>query len=193
MTHNQATGSVGQRHPGRRRFMVAVSATVIAVAALSGCGFHLQGASPLPRGVSAMNVTYHNNYRVGDPPLVTDLRQRLREQGLLGDSDAPAQLNIRSIQDPVRVVSVSPLDAGASELSLTTRVVFDYAVNGVSQIKGQTLSETRDYTVNDTQRLASESQRRDLLRAMHQDLANLILLRIAEANHRLVKLHGHAS
>ncbi len=167
----------------------------VATIALSGCGFHLQGDSPLPPDIGAMGVTYSSRYRVGDPPLVTTLRQRLRERGLLGAAGASAQLYIHSIDNQQRVLSVSPIDGDVAEYALTTQVVFDYRVNDAPRMANQTLSVTRDYSFNDTQRLATESERRDLLTAMQKELAHLVLLRIAEVDHRVTNGHatkGHA-
>ena len=175
---------------GRRRCFVCL--TLLAWA-LAGCGFHLQGNSPLPQGINAMDVTYTDNYRAGEPPLVTDLRQRLRERGVLGGDSAPAKLHIRNIENQQAVVAVSPIDGRASEYALTARAVFDYSVNGADQLSGQRMSVTRDYSFNDTERLAAESEQRDLLESMHQELANLILLRIAEVNGRLAPSRPRSS
>ena len=160
---------------------------------LAGCGFHLQGNSPLPEGIDAMDVTYSDDYRAGEPPLVTDLRQRLRERGVLGESDAPARLHIRNVENQQAILTVSPVDGRVSEYELTARAVFDYSVNGADQLSGQQMSITRDYSFNDTERLAAEAEQRDLLESMQQELANLILLRIAEINGRLAPLQSRSS
>lgn len=162
----------------------AVCALFFAVM-LAGCGFHMQGATPLPKGIDAMHVSYHNDYRVGDPPVVSALKQRLRRQHLLGNMDAAAQLEIASIQTTQRVVSVSPVNGDAAEVAVTMRVVFNYSVNGADQLSGETLSATRNYSIDDTQRLSSEEQRDQLLSDMQQNLANLILERVAQSNRKL--------
>lgn len=170
--------------PGHRTWLRLLAALAVLVS-LSGCGFHLQGASPLPSGVERMQVRYSDDYRVGDPPLVETLAQRLRERGVLGESDAAARLDIAEIDNHQRIVSVSPRDGRVAEYELTTRVRFDYSVNGATQLSGETLSVTRNYSFDDTERLAAEAEQRDLLTSMHRELADLILLRIADANDRL--------
>ncbi|WP_424821337.1 LPS assembly lipoprotein LptE [Salinisphaera sp.] len=167
------------------RSRAARVSAMLALLALAGCGFHLQGASPLPAGISSVHVSYHDNYRVGDPPLVSALKQRLRRQHLLGDIDAPAELRIVRVENSQRIVSVSPVDGNVAEYALTTRVVFNYSVNGAEQLSGATLSTTRDYSVSATQRLSSEGEHDQLLSQMQHDLANLILERMAEANDKL--------
>lgn len=132
-----------------------------------------------------MHVSYSNDYRVGDPPVVTALKQRLRRQHLLGDVDAPAQLDIVNVENSQRIVSVSPVDGNAAEYALTTQVVFNYSVNGAEQLSGETLSTTRDYSVSGTQPLSSEGERDQLLTEMQKNLANMIFERIAQTNDKL--------
>lgn len=153
---------------------------------LSGCGFHLQGKSPLPDGVNSMYVSYSDNYRVETPPLVTTLRERLRRQDLLGDSDAPAQLVIHGLTNSQRLMSVSPVDSDAAEYQLTSTVRFSYRVNGADQLSDQKLSASRNYSVDQNQRLSSDSEQQSLLTSMQKQLANLIFIRIARANGKLV-------
>lgn len=177
-----------QQTHARHRFVApsVLSLVILAMLALAGCGFHLQGASPLPAGIDSMYVDYNDDYRVGAPPLVETLQQRLREQGLLGEVDAPARLDIQRIDNRQRIVSVSPIDGRVAEYELTTRAVFDYSVNGATQLSNETLSVTRNYSFDDTERLAAEAEQRELLTSMHEELANLIFIRIARANDRLV-------
>jgi len=148
---------------------------------LAGCGFHLQGTSPLPEGIDKLHVSYHDNYRVGEPPLVKTLKQRLRRQHLLGNADAPAQLRINSLKKGERLVAVSPVGADAAVYEVVVQVMFDYSVNGKPILKNEQLSTSRDYSVSDTQRLAQDEEKNNLLKQMQQELANLILTRIAMA------------
>jgi len=154
---------------------------------LTGCGFHLQGTSPLPKGIDAMHIVYSDPYRVETPPLVTALQDRLRRQGLLGEMDAPAELDILSLSNGQRLMSVSPVDGGAAEYELTTQVRFSYRVNGADQLSDESLSVTRAYSVDQSQRLSADQEQRALLERMQQELANLILLRVAQANDALVQ------
>lgn len=165
-----------------RRRRAAQTGAALALLALAGCGFHLQGGSPVPEGISSMHVAYSSNYRVGDPPLVTALKQRLRQQRLLGDTDAPARLDVVKVNNSRRLVSVSPIDGGAAEYAVTTQVKFNYSVNGAERLSDETLSTTRNYTVSATQRLSSQGERRQLRSQMQQNLADIIFARIARAN-----------
>ena len=72
-----------------------------------------------------------------------------------------------------------------AEYELTTTVVFDYTVNDATQLQNEKLSVSRSYSFDNTERLAAEQEQRELLTAMHEELSNLILLRVATANEKL--------
>lgn len=183
-----SSGLPGRRATARSRIRRRLGGLVVAsifTLLLAGCGFHMMGASPLPEGVDRMYVSYSDDYQVGDPPLVETLRQRLRERHVLGDSGAPARLAIRGIENRQRIISVSPVDGQVAEYELTTTVVFDYTVNDASQLQNERLSVSRSYSFDNTERLAAEQEQRELLTAMHEELSNLILLRVATANEKL--------
>lgn len=184
-------GRMGQmnnrRLKGRRRGRLASLLVIGMLLGLGGCGFHLQGQSPLPDGVQSMHVSYNDNYRVETPPLVTTLRERLRRQQLLGDSDAPAQLVIHDLTNGQRLRSVSPVDSDTAEYRLTSKVRFSYRVNGADQLSDQTLSVSRNYSVDQSQRLSSDAEQQSLLTSMQKELSDLIFIRIAQANDKLVE------
>jgi LPS-assembly lipoprotein len=184
MNNTQRVQMIGlRRTAGRRLGLLGLFA--LASVMLGGCGFHLQGGSPLPDGIDTMYVSYSNDYRVGDPPLVETLRQRLRERHILGDIGAPARLAIEEIDNRQRIVSVSPIDGRVAEYELTSVVLFDYDVNGANQLENETLKVSRNYSFDDTERLSAEQEQSELLTSMHEELANLILLRVATANDKL--------
>lgn len=181
-------GQKNNRHfKSQHRGRVASLLVIGLLLGLGGCGFHLQGQSPLPDGVASMHVSYSSDYRVETPPLVTTLRERLRRQDLLGDSDAPAQLVIHKLSNGQRRMSVSPVDSDTAEYQLTSTVRFSYRVNGADQLADQSLSVSRNYSVDQSQRLSSDAEQQSLLSSMQKELSDLIFIRIARANDKLVK------
>lgn len=150
----------------------------VIVLLLAGCGFHLQGHYQLPAGVEALYVAHSNAYRVGQPPLVRALRQRLRVAGLLGGPGADARVVIERIDNGRRIVSVSPIDGDVAEYQLRSAVVFDYIVKGRTRLDDAQFAVTRFYSYNDTAHLAAQAEKRALLKRMQQQLADRILLRI---------------
>lgn len=180
-------------HNRSRRCVMRLVVGLLGAAVLGGCGFHLQGSTPLPDGVDSMYVSYDDPYRVDTPPLVTGLRERLRRQHLLGVIAAPAQLTINNLVNGQRLRSVSPVDGDAAEYELSTEVNFSYRVNGADQISTQTLTVTRDYSVDQGQRLSADAERQSLLTSMQKELSNLILIRIAAVNQKLAHPRRDAS
>lgn len=172
----------GRLPSGCRGAFAGLVAGLAAAGLLTGCGFHMEGASPLPSGVSRMHVSYYNAYQVDRPPLVKALKQRLRRQHRLGGPDAPATLDILSVSTRGNLAAVSPVDASAAVEALTTRVVFDYTVNGKKFLSHATLSDSQTYTVSPGQRLAGETERQRLTAELQRDLANRIFERIERAN-----------
>lgn len=160
------------------RFVMAVSLLL----AVAGCGFHMQGSSPLPDDVPAVHVSYHNNYRVGEPELVRSLKQRLRRQKLLGESDAPAEIRMRDVKNIRTLSAVSPINANDAEYTLVTRAVFDYLVNGKKILSNEQVSLTQEYTVSVNQKLSARAERRQLIDDMQRDLSDRVLERISRAS-----------
>lgn len=152
---------------------------------LAGCGFHLRGHSPLPDDIQSMQVTYNDAYGVGDPPLVKIARQRLRTQGALGGDDATATLAIASVGNSRQVTAVTPRRGNTATYIVTTSVTYSYSVRGATQIAGDSLSIAREYSLNETQRLASQAERHQLAKSMEKQLVSDIFLRIAKHNHKL--------
>lgn len=172
-----------QPYARSRRRTVALAGLMIMLSCLAGCGFHLQGRSPLPDGIEQMSVSYHNAYTVGDPALVTALRERLRRQGALGEAGAPAALDIVRVARNRRTIAVSPVDGDSAVYELSVQVTFNYSVNGKRQLSGETLTTEREYSADATQRLSADDERDRLLTQMQQDLANRVLARIARLSH----------
>lgn len=157
----------------------AIVVTLALALPLAGCGFRLQGAAPLPAGVDDVRIVHQQPYRVAEPPLVLILERRLRARGALGGADAGAVLRIAELNSRRRLLAVSPEDARGAVYELETEVVFDFLVDGETRLTHESLTVRREYSVDDTARLAAEAEREDLIEAMHAELANLILLALA--------------
>lgn len=159
-----------------RQIILLLSLTAL----LAGCGFYLKGQRSAPEALKSVRVTYEQPYRVGDPPLVMALQNKLRARGTLAQSYAASHIHIGNIGNEQRVLSVSPIDGRAAEFELTTTATFTFSTQGKPLIKNQTLSVRRDYSFDNSERLAAESEQKDLFANMQSELADLILLR-AEA------------
>lgn len=161
--------------------MHRVAIILALVTLMAGCGFHLRGSRPLPPALQAIRVRIDQPYRVGSPPLVDALQDRLRDRGALAEGGDAAVLRILDLRLQKRVLSVSPVDGRAVEYELTTAADFNLRKNGKELVPRQTLSVQKAYSFDNTERLASEGEEDDLLASMQADLADLILLRIETA------------
>lgn len=148
---------------------------------LAGCGFYLKGQGPAYTALKAVSVTYEQPYRVGDPPLVMALQNRLRARGALAQSNPASRIHITNMRNQQRVLSVSPIDGRAAVFELIAAATFDLNANGKPVIKNQTLSVHRDYSFDNSERLAAQAEQKDLLADMQSELADLMLLRAETA------------
>lgn len=157
------------------------SALLITTTFLAGCGFYLKGQGPATESLQRVSVSYEQPYRVGEPPLVMALQNRLRAQNKLVESKAITRIHLSDIRNQSRVLSVSPIDGRTSAVELTTTARFDVSERGQPLLTDQTLEVRRAYSFDNTERLAAEAEQDDLIAAMHSELADLILLRAQTA------------
>ncbi len=154
---------------------------LLAFSLLSACGFYLKGQRPASAALQSVSISYEQPYRVGDPPLVMALQNRLRAQNKLVRSDAQTRIHLSDIRNEAKVLSVSPIDGRTSEIELVSSAIFRISADGEPLLKDQTLSVRRAYSFDNTERLASEAEQDDLLASMQTELADLILLRAETA------------
>lgn len=149
--------------------------------ALAGCGFHWKGGRPLAPELADVYLQVTSG-DVIQSRLEESLRTQLKRRGsrVVYDSQARGRLAVMRLEEETRVLSVGPTGKGI-EYEIETTVDFDYSVDGRLRVPRQTLTVLRDYSFDDSQVLASEAERRQLRREMHEELADLILLRIDAA------------
>jgi len=145
---------------------------------LAACGFHLKGARPMPAALDAVHVVYDNAYSAERPPLFEALERRLRARGALAGPDAGATLRIKGVDKREEVLAVSPEDGRAVAFQLRVTASFEFHDGDDEVVASDAVSVERNFSFDNTQRLAAEAERRDLLESMQADLADMILLRI---------------
>jgi len=145
---------------------------------LTACGFHLKGARPLPTALDSVSVVHENAYSVERPPLVESLERRLRARGALASADAGSTLRIRSVDEREQILAVSPVDGRAVAFQLQVSATFEFRTREGAFVASDSVSVERNFSFDNTQRLAAEAERRELLESMQSDLADMILLRI---------------
>lgn len=118
--------------------------TIAATTLLAGCGFHLEGRTPLPAVMSHPYIQTQDE----QSDFVQSLRRDLLIRGAHPVADAAhASAVIRILQDHVasRVLSVSATNR-PTEYEVSYSVRFSVSAGGKQLVRPQTLSALRSYT-----------------------------------------------
>jgi LPS-assembly lipoprotein len=167
------------RHAARVSRLTALAACALAV---TGCGFHLEGADALP---AAMNRTYIDTADPGSEFFVS-LREALRLRGADVVSARDEALSVlRIIEDSTdqRVMSVTARNV-PREYEIYYAVTFALEAGAEQLIEPQSMVATRVYAWNENEVLGKEAEARILRQALADDLARRVLRSIeASARH----------
>jgi LPS-assembly lipoprotein len=148
----------------------------VAMLALAGCGFHLQGAVRLPEGVRSVYVATSDELT----PFAVALKQSLERSGAsIAGSAATADTVLRVTKDRTgrRVLSVSSRNTPQEyEVFYTVEYSIDRA--GKEVVSMQPLELTRNFSFDESRLLAKDREEEVLRDAMAQDLATLVVRRI---------------
>jgi LPS-assembly lipoprotein len=150
---------------------------LLAVGGLAGCGFHLQGAAPLPAGARNLYISTADELT----PFAVELRQSLERSGArIAASSATADMVVRIGRDRAgrRVLSVSARNT-PQEYELFYVVEYSVDRGGKEVTAPQRLEQTRNMSFEDTQLLAKDREETVLQQAMARDLAGLVVRRLA--------------
>jgi LPS-assembly lipoprotein len=166
---NLATFFAPQRH-------VRACAALGLLLALSGCGFHLQGAGSLP---PAMAKTFVDTTRPHSEFMltITDVLRQRGSEVLSAPDEGAAVLDIARDDTGQRVLSVSARNI-PREYEVYYAVTFSLKLRGQALINSETLVVTRNYTYDETEVLAKAAEEQILRRALAEDLARRVVRRI---------------
>ena len=157
------------------RFLAALTLGV--VAPLAGCGFHLQG-------VSRLSPAFENTYLVAEDRYTDfhrSLSQALRASGshvLESVDGAGATVEVLTDDSGQRVLSVSATNT-PTEYEVYYTVKYRVRIGTREVLPPQTLTQTRDYSFDETAILAKEQEQDIIRRALAHDIAALVLRRLA--------------
>lgn len=159
------------------RAVAAAALGAAALLALGGCGFHLEGRTPLPATVKTPYLQADD--RQSD--FVLSLERALLANGAqLAPEKNKASAVVTILKDNLkqRVLSVSNLNQ-PNEYELTYTVSFSVTADGQELLPPQEISTTRSYSF-DARLLLAKGHEADILRgAMAQDLADMVMRRLA--------------
>jgi LPS-assembly lipoprotein len=144
---------------------------------LAGCGFHLQGRTPLPPAMKAAFV------QAEDPrsDFVQSLRKAMIISGArpaLRKDHATAIVTIVKDEVTHRVLSVSAANR-PTEYEVTYTVTFSVSEGDKELLSNQEVSATRSYSFDERLLLAKEHEEAVLREAMARDLADIVMRRLA--------------
>jgi LPS-assembly lipoprotein len=150
---------------------------VAALLSLAGCGFHLEGHTPLPAQFKVAYVDAHD--RQSD--FVQGLRSALLVNGVVLTEDttaATATVHVLDDKHVQRVLSVSP-DNLPREYELTYTVRFSVTSGDKELLAPQEVESTREYSFTVTELLAKENEEAILQAALAHDLVDVVMRRLS--------------
>jgi LPS-assembly lipoprotein len=146
---------------------------LVLLAALSSCGFQLRQPAP---------ITFKTMFISGNSTISTPLRKALTEQGIkLVESaeDAELQLELLKEENEQRILSLSGTGV-VREYELYYRVQYRTKIAGEPTWGLPLVMEgRRDYTYNDANLLAKQTEQKLLTDSMQTDVLNGILRRLS--------------
>lgn len=171
------------------RRTVAPALLVACAVLVGGCGFRLQGSTPLPAVVATVQLDAADDRT----PFAQALRRRLGASGatlaprgptVSGASGAagaaPDVAVLRIERDEVleRVTSVSARNI-PREYELTQVVRFSLDAGGTRRISSAEVSASRSLTFDERRALAKEREREQLRETLADEVAGVVLQRVA--------------
>ena len=144
---------------------------------LPGCGFHLRGQEPLPAALATPYLEAGDHYTLLYAALVT----RLRAAGAhLATDPAAASAVIHLHQDETgrELLSVSASNT-PGEFEVYYRAEYSVTAGGKELLTRQQATLTRDFGYDENAVLAKEHEEQSLRVALADELAGLMLRRLA--------------
>jgi LPS-assembly lipoprotein len=146
---------------------------------LAGCGFHLEGSTPLPPSLAVVHIDTSDT----QSDFYFGLRKALMAAGTRiddeGRDEASAVIHILNDSSPLpRTLTVSTLNV-PTEYELTYKISFSVTVNGREVIAPEEHSLVRDYSYSENAQLAKERESAILSQALAHDLVSVVMRRLA--------------
>lgn len=153
------------------------AAALLLAAVLAGCGFHLQGSTPL-RSIALVHIDSSDT----ESEFYFGLRKALLAAGTRIDEDGhdPSATIIHVLTDSTaqRVLTVSALNV-PTEYELSYSLRFSVTAKGQDLIPAESHVLVRDYNFSENQLLAKERETRILSDALAHDLVSVVMRRLS--------------
>ncbi|MBV8853250.1 MAG: hypothetical protein JOY91_07610, partial [Sinobacteraceae bacterium] len=153
-------------------------ACLVLLGCTAGCGFHLEGRTPLPAAIRAPYLQATD--RQSD--FVQSLQKALLVSGARPTDDrerATAVVNILRDEVSRRVLSVSGDKNQPNEYEVTYTVRFAVSTADHELLAPQDVAASRSYSFNESRLLAKEHEEEILRQAMAHDLADIVMRQLS--------------
>ncbi|MDH4260851.1 MAG: hypothetical protein OEW16_11200 [Gammaproteobacteria bacterium] len=147
------------------------------MALMSGCGFQLRGQAALPAALATPYLETSDRYT----PLYAALEARLRAAGARLSADpatASAVIHLSRDETGRELLSVSARNT-PGEFEVYYTVEYSVSAGGSELLARQRVTLTRDFGYDETAVLAKEHEEQSLRVALADELAGLVLRRLA--------------
>jgi LPS-assembly lipoprotein len=150
---------------------------IIALVPLAGCGFHLRGQEPLPPVVATPFVEAADHYS----PRYAALDERLRAAGAQPAANAAAASAVirLHVDDTGRELLSVTADNKPGEYEVYYAAEYSVTSGATELLARNQVKLTRDYGYDESAVLAKEHEEQFLRVALAEEIADLILRRLA--------------
>jgi LPS-assembly lipoprotein len=150
---------------------------LVAAVVASGCGFHLQGRTPLP---AAMRTPYLQTTDRQSDFVQSLVRAMLISGARPTDDQSKASAVVHILRDQVvrQVLSTSAANQ-ITEYAVTYIVRFSVTIGDQEVLAPQEVSNTQPYSYSESQQLAKQQEEIILRQGMAHDLADVVMRRLA--------------
>jgi len=159
------------------RWILAALAVIPIASSAGGCGFRLRGQAPLPQSMMTPYVEAPDRYS----PLYAALMEQLRAAGATPaatSAGASAVIRLHVDETGRELLSVTA-DNRPGEYEVFYEAEYSVAQGAAELIPRQQLRLRRDYGYDETEVLAKEHEEQVLRVALADEIAALILRRLA--------------
>jgi LPS-assembly lipoprotein len=161
-----------------RRAVSGVSIGLASLSVLSGCGFRLQGAYPLPRSLAVVHIDAVD----GQSDFYRGLRRSLLAAGTRIDDAGtdPSAAVVHILTDALKqtILTVSALNVPTEyELSYTVRYSVD--LRGKELMAPEQRVLVRDYSYSESAQLAKQREAAILGTALARELDSVVMRRLS--------------
>ena len=158
------------------RCLWQLSLAGVALLSLSACGFHLRGEVALPRVLANARIEASDQ----QSDFYSSLRASLTTAGTRFDGPEGSAATIRILEDSVseRVLTVSARNTPTA-YSLAYRIKVAVEYEGKALLPAEEHTVSREYSFNEADLLAKQRESDILRQALADDLAALVMHRLA--------------